>query len=522
MTSAPPWRTGVATDPGLHRANNEDRVFVDEAAGVFLVVDGIGGHAAGEMAAETAVRVIADRLAKAKTGRPENRVRESITAANNEIYDLAQRNEEWRGMACVLTLALAEDHRIVVGHVGDSRLYLMWDGKLRKITSDHSPVGEREDQGEIGEREAMAHPRRNQVFRDVGSRPRDLDEENFVEIQSFQFRPDAAFLLCSDGLTDAVPSADIAAIIESYDGDAELVGRRLVDAANHAGGKDNISVVFVAGAEFEGADPAGARRRHAITRPRVNRWRAAGSRALWLLGGMLLGGIVTAAVLWAPLNDAVSQRGRAPAPRRIELESSDPRAIAKALSVAQPGDTLEVPPGEYLGPIELRDDISLISRKNGAALIRPDPAAVADAGIAFTARGIHRGRLSGFRVAGGGDAPLTTGILVDGADLEIDDVEISGADDCAIRIVARSTPVIRASDLHDNPGCGVWIGGGSSPRLAGNRITRNGMADGAPRAGIEIHRPAAPTIERNIIVGNGLPNLEDEIRRANITAESKP
>jgi hypothetical protein len=117
---------------------------------------------------------------------------------------------------------------------------------------------------------------------------------------------------------------------------------------------------------------------------------------------------------------------------------------------------------------------------------------------------------------------MTTGILLDGADLEIDDVEISGAGDCAIRIMARSAPVIRASDLHDNPGCGVWIGGESSPRLAGNRIARNGTAEDAPRAGVEIHPPAAPILERNVIVGNGLPNLEDQIKRANITAESQP
>jgi hypothetical protein len=337
----------------------------------------------------------------------------------------------------------------------------------------------------------------------------------------FQFRPDAAFLLCSDGLTDTVPSAEIAAIIETYDGDAELVSRRLVDAANEAGGKDNVSVVFVAGPEFEGAESAGARRRHAITRPRVNRWTIARSRGLWLLAGILTG-----VALWASLNRVAPPFGASPSgargARRTALASSEPRAIAKALSVAQPGDTIEIPPGEYLGPIELRDDISVISPKEGAALIRLDPAAVADAGIAFAARGIHRGRLSGFRIASGGDAPMATGILLDGADLEIDDVEISGAGDCAIRIVARSAPVIRASDLHDNPGCGVWIGGESSPRLVGNRIARNGTAEDAPRAGVEIHPPAAPILERNMILGNGLPNLEEQIQRANITAESQP
>jgi serine/threonine protein phosphatase PrpC len=517
MTSAVCWRVGVATDPGTQRAHNEDRVFVDEAAGVFLVVDGIGGQAAGETAAETAVRVIAARLATV-VGTPEDRLRDAIAAANNEIYALAQRHDEWRGMACVLTLALAgEADRVVVGHVGDSRLYLMSDGKLRKLTSDHSPVGEREDLGEISEREAMAHPRRNQVFRDVGSRPREAGEENFIEIQSFDFRTDSAFLLCSDGLSDAVASAAIAEIIKNYDGDAELVSRHLVDAANCAGGRDNISVVFVAGAEFAGGALAEARKRHAITRMRNNRWATVRNRALWLLAGIVMGAAALGAFLY---RDAPERGPRAT--RRVAVTASDPRAIATALSVAQPGDTLEVPPGEYAGPIELRDDINLISRTTGAAVIRVDPAAVADAGIAFAARGVHRGRLSGFRVTGSKDVPLATGILVDGADLEIDDVEISGAGDCAIRIAAGSKPVIRSSDLHDNAGCGVWIGGESAPRLAGNRIVRNGTAAGAARPGIEIHPPAAPIVERNIIAGNGTPNFEDDIRRSNVTAENTP
>ena len=515
MTAAMTWRAGAASDPGLRRAGNEDRVFADEAAGIFLVVDGIGGHAGGEIAAETAIRVISERLAHSK-GVLQDRVRESIAAANNEIYNLAQRREECRGMACVLTLAAAaEDGRVVVGHVGDSRLYLISGGRLRKLTFDHSPVGEREDQGELTEREAMAHPRRNQIFRDVGSRLRQAGEENFIEIQSFHFRPDAAFILCSDGLSDSVPSAEIAAIVANYDGDPDLVSRRLVDAANHAGGKDNISVVFVAGPEFTGRELAAARKRHGITRLRVNHWASVRNRAGWLLGGVVMG----AAALGGYLYRATPPRA-APGARRILVAASDPRAIASALSVAQPGDTLEVPPGEYLGPIELRDEIDLISRPAGGVVIHVDPAAVGDAGIAFAARAIHHARLSGFRIHGGQGAPLATGILIDGSDLEIDDVEISGAADCAIRIAAGAKPAIRASDVHDNPGCGVWIGAGSAPRLAGNRIAGNGLR--AARAGIEIHPPAAPVIERNIIAANGVPNLEDEIRSANAVGDSKP
>ena len=122
----------------------------DDEPGVFLVVDGLGGHAAGEKAAETAVEAIRAELSK-QEGDVAQRVRQAITAANNRIYDLADENEDWRGMACVLTLAVMEGERVVVGHVGDSRLYLVWNGAIRKLTSDHSPVGEREDRGELTE-----------------------------------------------------------------------------------------------------------------------------------------------------------------------------------------------------------------------------------------------------------------------------------------------------------------------------------------------------------------------------------
>src|SRR5581483_10452524 len=88
------------------------------------------------------------------------------------IFEEAASNELWRGMACVLTLAVIEGDKVTVGHVGDSRLYLTWNGAIRKLTPDHSPVGEREDAGELTEAEAMAHPRRHEVFRDVGSRRR--------------------------------------------------------------------------------------------------------------------------------------------------------------------------------------------------------------------------------------------------------------------------------------------------------------------------------------------------------------
>jgi serine/threonine protein phosphatase PrpC len=196
-------------------------------------------------------------------------------------------------MACVLTLAVVRDGEITIGHVGDSRLYLIWHGAIRKLTPDHSPVGEAEDAGELTEEEAMVHPRRHEIFREVGSRPRAAGDDEFIAILKCRFHPDAAILLCSDGLTDQLPASHIREIVERYDGDSARVARDLVEAANRADGSDNITAVFVAGPEFRG--------RSGVTRPRFSttrirrRWRF-GGRAAFLIYGLLIGMLVWMAV----------------------------------------------------------------------------------------------------------------------------------------------------------------------------------------------------------------------------------
>ena len=125
------FRSAAATDTGLLREHNEDRYWIDAERGVFLVVDGVGGHAAGELAAQTAVEAIRELAAAVEPGAaaPEKRVRAAIAAANNRIFEIASRDGERKGMACVLTLAVVEDGQITIGHVGDSRLYLIWQGR---------------------------------------------------------------------------------------------------------------------------------------------------------------------------------------------------------------------------------------------------------------------------------------------------------------------------------------------------------------------------------------------------------
>ena len=309
MTKSMAWASGMASDAGRVRSENQDRAYADDERGIFLVVDGLGGHAAGERAAEIAVAAVRDEMAQLD-GDPKDRIRRAITAANNRICEEAAANETLRGMACVLTLALISEDKVFVGHVGDSRLYLTWNGAIRKLTSDHSPVGEREDAGELNEAEAMSHPRRNEVFRDVGSRPRLPDEEDFIEIKEFLFKPDAAILLCSDGLSDLLTSAEMLQVMEHYEGDPGRVAGELVEAANTLGGTDNITAIFVAGREFLGnTSPAAAeaRARNAITKARDGVLAEEGpgavarlltTRVAFLIYGFLIGVVLALAMRW--------------------------------------------------------------------------------------------------------------------------------------------------------------------------------------------------------------------------------
>jgi PPM family protein phosphatase len=205
-------------------------------------------------------------------------VRSAVTEANNVIPKTADANPSWHGMSCVLTLAVVEENgdgnRVTVGHVGDSRMYLIWNGAIRRLTSDQSPVGEQEESGVLTESEAMRHPRRNEVFVDVGSQPRQL-RDDFIQIRELEFKPDAALLLCSDGLSDLITAAEILAIVESYDDDPDFVPQALIDAALVAGGRDNVSVVFVAGSGFLGSRST----RMSAARERLSTTRARGTSA---------------------------------------------------------------------------------------------------------------------------------------------------------------------------------------------------------------------------------------------------
>ena len=340
--AVPQFSSAASSNQGFVRPNNEDRVYCDDARGLFLVVDGMGGHQAGEQAAEIAVERIKARLER-QTGSVEQRLREAITLANNAIYETAQNNPGWKGMACVLTAAVIEDGQVTVGHVGDSRLYTIRSGTIEKITHDHSPVGEREDSGELTETEAMRHPRRNEVYRDVGSEQRTPDDDSFIEIFKFPFEPNGAFLICSDGLSDAISSERILDIVQTNAGDRRATVRDLIAAANQVG-KDNVSVVFVEGSAFpdslgggfakrqkrvelgdEGVGESTGRLRTAVTAVHLPWYRG---RSICFVLGVLSG----AAMLYA-VQMFILPRKDARTPQTLTVVA--PRTIADAMTKAR-------------------------------------------------------------------------------------------------------------------------------------------------------------------------------------------
>jgi PPM family protein phosphatase len=484
--------------PGRKRDVNEDRFHYDAARGIYIVIDGVGGQAAGEKAAETALTIVRARLER-ETGTVEDRVREAIALANNEVNRLASLRSEWRGMACVLTIALVTDGDVVIGHVGDTRLYKLRGGGLEKLTRDHSPVGEREDAGELPERDAMQHPRRNEVYRDVGSEHHDADDPQFIDIIRTPFEPDAALLLCTDGLTDLVTGSAIGDIVRVFAGHPYEVVRALIDAANDAGGKDNVSVVYVEGPHFaQGEDTRDLRPlRRIVAEPAEEthpprRWR------LTALIVLLLVVAAVAAYLQRDRLHLPSFAGTTIAtPTQVTVRAG--QSIGDAISAARAGMDVIVEPGEYRERVRLKDGVRLVSRIRRAASIRlPGGASETDAAVVATELG--SAVLSGFRIVGDAATPLGTGVVIRNANVELSDIEITGAHVAAIEYTNGASGSVTAADLHDNPGAAIIIRGGATPRVAHNLFVRNASSPQAPGT-LLVEPDARPTLVGNTFDG---------------------
>ena len=219
-------RAAGDTDPGLQREVNEDRFHFDLARGLFMVIDGVGGQAAGGKAADTAVSMLSARLERETGPVVDRAARGHHRSRTTKSIGLPRLRPEWNGMACVLTVVVRRRRRArSSGTSGTRGCTRFAHGRIEKVTRDHSPVGEREDAHELSELEAMHHPRRNEVYRDVGSERHEAGDPDFVDIQEIPFEPDAALLLCSDGLTDLVDSTSINQIVARWAGRPQQVVR---------------------------------------------------------------------------------------------------------------------------------------------------------------------------------------------------------------------------------------------------------------------------------------------------------
>jgi PPM family protein phosphatase len=481
----------AGTDAGLQREVNEDRYHLDEARGLFVVIDGIGGQAAGGKAADVALAMIRERLER-ETGPVPDRVREAIAIANNEIYRLSSSRPEWDGMACVLTAVVVKDGTATIGHVGDTRLYKIHNGHIEKITRDHSPIGEREDARTLSELEAMRHPRRNEVYRDVGSEPHSPGDAEFVDVQQIPFERDAALLLCSDGLSDLVDSTSILRTIRQLAGRPQDVARALLESAIAAGGKDNVTVVYVEGDRFAAA-------KDVETRTYVVR-----TAIVALVLGVAGFGLYRAGVVASFDPRTFDPPALVDPIWRQQTRIVQPsESISTALAGAEPGSEILVEPGEYRERITLREGVRLVSRVPRGATIRL-PATVSDAqsGPAVIAQGLTWGEFAGFRVVGDAKTPLEVGIHVADSNVSLVDVEVSGADAAAISFSGATTARLVGSEIHDNSGTALAVGAGAAPVITQNVFRRNGMSQRTSGT-FTIEQGAMPLFQRNVFLGAG-------------------
>jgi protein phosphatase len=216
-----------ASDPGRRRRRNEDSYVVQPP--LFAVADGMGGAQAGEIASKLA--------AGAVRGGGED-VEAMIQEANRRVHQRSLEDETASGMGTTLTVASLEDGIVQIGHVGDSRAYLVRDGSLEQLTQDHSLVAELVRTGRLSPEEAESHPQRSVITRALGTDP-DVDVDTFA----IEPRPGDLFLLCSDGLTSMVDDETILELVRDLRGDLDALCKALIKAANKGGGEDNITVV---------------------------------------------------------------------------------------------------------------------------------------------------------------------------------------------------------------------------------------------------------------------------------------
>ncbi len=269
MTHAYASSAGL-TDPGLTRSQNEDGLLVEPP--LYAVADGMGGHRAGEIASRDALVALFENAPRQADG---NALGRAIRAANRAVIESAAKSRTRTGMGTTLTAAMVDGTRILVAHVGDSRAYLLHAGELTRITEDHSMVADLVRRGTITEEDARFHPQRSVITRALGSDP-DMAADLFEVTATAGDR----MLLATDGLTSMIPDDYIAEILAQERDPAEAAAK-LIEAANRAGGYDNITVVIVDIDDTRASGLAPARGSRAAGRIKA-------ARMLWVVAALAL------------------------------------------------------------------------------------------------------------------------------------------------------------------------------------------------------------------------------------------
>ena len=233
---------GVQTDRGLRRAKNEDTAVAGENGVWFLVADGMGGHAAGEVASQITASTVMELLGDGCVldSNPELVLRRTAQEANARVFETQRRRPECAGMGTTLTLLAFSKNCYYIAHVGDSRAYLLRDGLISQLTKDHSVVWQLFENGILTKPELSRHPNKNLITRSIGTHP-----QAEIDIEEDEIRQGDIFLLCSDGLTDVVSDESIREILSDGGESPQQLCAELVESALNAGGPDNVTSVVV-------------------------------------------------------------------------------------------------------------------------------------------------------------------------------------------------------------------------------------------------------------------------------------
>jgi serine/threonine protein phosphatase PrpC len=237
-------KVGARSDVGMIRSGNEDNFFAeaDDRRGVFVVADGMGGHAAGEVASEMAVQIVSRHLLSLTSVRDRasaEKLAQAMRDANRAIYDRMLAEVDKQGMGTTASVLVLSDNQFLIGQIGDSRIYLLRDGALTQLTKDHSYVQEQVDAGLLTPEQARYHPYSNVITRCVGA-----SESVDADIYEGEMKPGDVFLLASDGLTGMVDDRRLQAMLLARSGPGRIVDA-LIAEANGRGGLDNITAIVI-------------------------------------------------------------------------------------------------------------------------------------------------------------------------------------------------------------------------------------------------------------------------------------